>query len=285
MNGNDHLDPLHGAPAPDATPPRRRRRALAAGLAIGLLGGTAGLVIGAPGLTSASNDLASLTEQTDTTEVPAAPSDDARPATHAERLRESLQELVDAGTITDEQADAVAEHLVAAGAQHRGGPGGEHRGGPGGEHRGGPGGQHPGRPGGGMFGRGDGATSDALTDLLGLDADELREQLRDGSTLAEIAAAQDVEPQAVIDVLVGEVEEHLDAAVENGRLEQAEADERLAEATERITERVNEGAGEKSGEQRGEQRDAGRPGRSDRPAAPNDAPKDAPKDAPDVEEN
>jgi hypothetical protein len=41
-----------------------------------------------------------------------------------------------------------------------------------------------------MFGRG--VASEALTDLLGIDAEELRTQLRAGATLAEIAT----EPRA-----------------------------------------------------------------------------------------
>ena len=140
-----------------------------------------------------------------------------------------MQELVDEGTITAEQADAVTAHLLEQVPERLAERDGR-----------GPG-WHGGRPGGGLFGRGAGVVSEALTDLLGIDAQELREQLRDGATLAEIATAQGVEPQAVIDELVGEYEERLDNAVENGRLDQAEADERLASATERITELVNEG--------------------------------------------
>jgi uncharacterized protein YidB (DUF937 family) len=80
-----------------------------------------------------------------------------------------------------------------------------------------------------------------VAELLGLDAQELRQQVRDGATLAEIATAQGVEPQAVIDELVAELTERLDNAVENGRIDQAEADEKLAEAEAKITEMVNSG--------------------------------------------
>jgi polyhydroxyalkanoate synthesis regulator phasin len=144
-------------------------------------------------------------------------------------LRESLQELVDAGTITADQADAVTAHLVEN-RPERGEFGEGH--GPGG-HRGGP----------GMFGRG--VASEALTDLLGIDAEELHTQLHDGATLAEIAQAQGVEVQAVIDELVAEVTERIDNAVEDGRIDQAEADEKLAEAEARITDMVNNGRPER----------------------------------------
>jgi polyhydroxyalkanoate synthesis regulator phasin len=202
------------------------RRGLAVGLAGGLLAGTAaGLVFGVPGLTSAAPDAAPavLVQQTD---EPDTTTEDApvEPGTH---LRESLQELVDAGTISAEQADAVAAHLVEN-RPERGEFGEGH----------GPGGRH-----GGMFGRG--VASEALTDLLGIDGEELRTQLRDGATLAEIAADQGVEVQAVIDELVAEVTERVDNAVENGRIDQAEADEKLAEAEARITDMVNNGRPER----------------------------------------
>jgi polyhydroxyalkanoate synthesis regulator phasin len=206
-----------------------KRRGLTIGLAGGLLAGTAaGLVFGVPGLSSAASEGTSaapavLVQQTDETD-PAAPPDAPEMGT---RLRESLQELVDAGTITAEQADAVSAHLVENRPErHDGGPGG-----------------HGGRHGGGMFGRG--VASEALTDLLGLDAEELRTQLREGLTLAEIAADQGVEVQAVIDELVAEVDERLDNAVENGRIDQAEADEKLADATTKITDMVNNGRPER----------------------------------------
>lgn len=198
------------------------RRGLTLGVAGGLLAGTAaGLVFGVPGLTSAATDVApaALVQQTDETD-PA----DGSPQMGA-RLRETLQELVDAGTVTAEQADAVAAHLVEN-RPERGdrGPGG---------HRGG-----------GPFGRG--VASEALTDVLGLDAEALRMQLRDGATLAEIAATQGVEVQAVVDALVAELDERVTTAVENGRIDQAQADEKLAEAEARITDLVNNGRPDRS---------------------------------------
>ncbi len=200
-------------------------RRLTVGLAGGLLAGTAaGLVFGVPGLSNAAPESpAALVQQVDET-----PTDDIRPDPGV-RLRETLQELVDAGTITADQADAVAAHLVENRPER--GEFGEGRG-PGG-HRGGP----------GMFGRG--VASEALTDLLGIDGEELRTQLRDGATLAEIAADQGVEVQAVIDELVAEVTERVDNAVENGRIDQTEADQKLADAEVRITDMVNNGRPER----------------------------------------
>ena len=206
-----------------------KRRGLTIGLAGGLLAGTAaGLVFGVPGLSSAASDTpsvapAALVQQTDETE----PTDALDPADAPEmgtRLRETLQPLVDDGTVTPEQADAVTAHLVENRPER---PDGEGRG-PGG-HRGGP----------GMLGRGVGP--DALTDLLGIDAQDLRTQLRDGATLAEIATAQGVAVQEVVDELVGELQERLDNAVADGRFDQAEADEKAADAEAKITDMVNNG--------------------------------------------
>ncbi len=213
-----------------------KNRAVAAGLAVGVLGGTAaGLVFGLPGLTSAaSGDVAvtpaALVQQVD--EIDPADQPDAS-AEMGARLRDTLQPLVDDNTITADQADAITAHLVENRPERGEGGFGEGRG-PGGRH-GGP----------GMFGRG--VASEALTDLLGLDAQELRQQLRDGSTLADIATAQGVEVQAVVDELVAELTERTDNAVENGRIDQAEADQKLADAEARITDMVNNGRPERGG--------------------------------------
>ncbi len=235
-------DPISGDPASSATstPKRRGRSALAIGLTAGLLGGAgAGMVFGVPGLTSASTSavLTQVDEPAD--EVPAdeVPADAERPE-RGERLREALQPLVDDGTISAEQADAIAQHLVE---------------------------NAPDRPGKGRVGAfGRGVVSEAVTDLLGLTPAEVREQLRAGSTLAEIATEQGVEPQAVIDELVAEAGERLDQAVANERITQEEADEKLADVTERVTDVVNNGRPER-GDAEGFR---GGPGRLRGPGAP-----------------
>ena len=203
--------------------PRRRRGAI--GLVGGLLAGTAaGVAFGVPGLTSASSaDVAgtAVVQQADES----GPAPDAVPDREpGERLRETLQALVDDGTITAEQADAVTAQLIEN-RPDRPGLGDREPG----ERRGGP----------GSFGRGVG--SEALTDLLGLDAQELRGQIREGATLGEIADAQGVDPRAVVDELVAELAERLDNAVENGRLDRADADEKLPDAEARISNKVTNG--------------------------------------------
>jgi hypothetical protein len=75
----------------------------------------------------------------------------------------------------------------------------------GGKHwRGGPGG----------FGR---IAFDTAAEVIGIEEDELRDALRDGTTLAELAEQNGVEVQAVIDALVAEATERITTYVNEGR--------------------------------------------------------------------
>jgi polyhydroxyalkanoate synthesis regulator phasin len=135
-------------------------------------------------------------------------------------VTDALDELVDDGTLTQAQADAVADALDEARPERQ-----------------------PGRVGPGWAGKflfGPSLLSDAA-DAIGVDEDELLDALREGETIADLAEENDVDPQTVIDALVATVQERLDGAVADGDIEQDAADERLADATERITEFVNEG--------------------------------------------
>jgi hypothetical protein len=137
-------------------------------------------------------------------------------------LQDALAPLVESGALTQAQVDAVIETLEEARPVFAG------RGGPGRHWRG------PGH----VVARHSLSTA---AEAIGITEDELRDALRDGRTIAEVAEANDVEPQAVIDALVAEATERLDDAVADGRIDEADADERRAELTERITELVNEG--------------------------------------------
>lgn len=183
------------------------KKAVATGLTAGLLGGAAaGLIFGVPGLTSAASPSA-VVQQADET-------DDDAPA-EGERMRELLEELVVAGTIDAGQADAVTEHLMENRPDH----GGRH-----GEGR-----RGPGRL----------AMSETVSELLGLDNGEIRDQLRDGASLADIATANDIDPQALVDALVAEAQVRVDEAVANGRVDEADVAEKTADLEERISDFVN----------------------------------------------
>lgn len=104
----------------------------------------------------------------------------------------------------------------------------------------------------------------AAAEFLGLEVPDLVAQLRGGATLAEIAGDQ---TGALIDALVAETEEHLAQAVADGRLSQEEADTILADAEERITTFVNEGPPERpEGEWPRRPRRPGGPGGDGAPA-------------------
>jgi polyhydroxyalkanoate synthesis regulator phasin len=130
----------------------------------------------------------------------------------ADKIREALEGLVDDGSITADQADEVAGTLSDAGL-------------------------------GGGRGHGHGGERLGLAtaaEALGMTEDELRTALEpEGTTLADVAEAQDVDVDTLIDALVEAQQERIAQAVEDGRLTQDEADERLADLEDRVTERVN----------------------------------------------
>ena len=189
----------------EMTNPRR----IAGGIAAAVLGGgaSAALLLG-PATTSASTPTstevaATVDEPDDTTATAEEGGDTAVPAEEADQpgsmVRELLQPLVDDGTLTAEQADAIAAQLPMN-APGQNGPGG------------------PGEPG----GRGDGpfrqrfrvVDADVIAEAIGIDVTELREALRSGSTVAEVAEANGVDPQVVIDALVADYTERVTAWIE-----------------------------------------------------------------------
>jgi polyhydroxyalkanoate synthesis regulator phasin len=136
-----------------------------------------------------------------------------------ERITGALSGLVSDGSITQEQADEVAGTLSEAGIGVRGD---------------GPEGAGPWGPG----GRG-GLELDAAATALGMSEDALRTALEaDGTTLADVADDHGVPIETLVDALVASGKERIAAAVEDGRITQEQADERLADLEQRITERV-----------------------------------------------
>lgn len=120
---------------------------------------------------------------------------------------ERLEPLVEDGTLTESQAEAVASHLAPS-IKHR-----------------------CVRP---VF-----RVIGAALDFLGITPQELREALAEDSTLAELAEANGSSGDELVAFLVGEIEERLDLAVENGRITEEEKDEHLANAEEKVTDLVN----------------------------------------------
>jgi hypothetical protein len=202
-----------------------KKRFASAGLAAGLLaGGAAGLALGVTSISSATSspsvnvvDDPAATDPTTTDDATGTDESADRPDRGA-WLEEALQPLIADGTITQAQADAVISALQDA--------------------------RPEGRPGGPGMGRGMGHGRighgiEAAATALGMTSDELRTALRNGQTIAEVAAEKGVDIQTVIDAMAAELKTHLDEEVAAGELTQEEADAKLADAIERITERLD----------------------------------------------
>ena len=125
-------------------------------------------------------------------------------------IAEALQPLVDDGTLTESQVDAVTGALEAARPE----------------------GPRDGGRGHGNFGRRGPAGGGEIAEILGLEPQELGEALRGGQSLADVAAEQGVDTQDLIDALVANAEERAADAVEAGRIDQEKADEIIAGAAE-----------------------------------------------------
>ena len=183
-------------------------------------GGAAGIL-----LTDAAN---AADGTTSTTAAPAAGATAPAPPTAADRtarrtaeLTKTLQGLVDSGKITAEQRDAVIQAIVAA--QPAGVPGGP-------AGRGGFGGGR----GGGVFGIGP-----EVATALGTDAAGLRAALAGGKSIADVAKEKGIAVDIVVQAVVAAETAHIDQAVTDGKLTQAQADARKADLTARATAMVN----------------------------------------------
>jgi hypothetical protein len=81
---------------------------------------------------------------------------------------------------------------------------------------------------------------DAAASFLGLTEAELRTQLEEGKSLAEVAEAEGKSVDGLVDALTAAATERLEQAVEDGRLTEAQKEEMVAGLRERITALVND---------------------------------------------
>lgn len=183
------------------------RKSIAAGtLALASIAGIgAGITLSFPGISNAATT--DTTTADTTTDPTTAGATTVRPDRGA-IVTDTLAKLVTAGTITQDQADAVAAALAEAMPAK-------------GEGRG------------GMRGGG-GAHVETVATALGITADELRTALVAGQSIAQVAESKGVSVDTVKAVLKAEMESRLAQAVTDGKLTQAEADERLAGADAHI---------------------------------------------------
>ena len=88
-----------------------------------------------------------------------------------------------------------------------------------------------------------------IAEFIGIEPDALREAIEGGQSIVQVAEANGVSEQELTDYLLGEIETKLAEAVESGKIDQATADEKLANAAEKIAECINrEGPPEHSGD-------------------------------------
>jgi hypothetical protein len=217
------------------------KRLAGTGLAIGLVAGAgAGLVLELSGSAGASPGVSAVVPATDgstpdttapdsTTPDTTAPDSEAPDATApaapnapdhpdaTKKLQAILQPLIDDGTITQAQADKIVAALEAAGPFGKGGPfGGRHI-----------------LIGPKQFGL------DVIANALGITADDVRTALRNGQSIADLAASKGKTAQDVIDAIVAEVTTKINERVTAGDLTQAQADKILADVKTMATDFVN----------------------------------------------
>jgi hypothetical protein len=133
-------------------------------------------------------------------------------------LADQIDEAVAAGRLTEEQGAEMKQRLADGDAPLLALPGG-----PGG-HRGG-------------FGHFGGL--EAAASYLGLTEAELREELADGTTLAEVAKAEGKTATGLVEAMVAAAKEKLAEAVADGRLTAEQQAEIVADLPDRIEAQVN----------------------------------------------
>ncbi|GDX26610.1 hypothetical protein LBMAG12_09840 [Actinomycetes bacterium] len=178
------------------TKPKTKKFAVIGVTAGLLIGAGAGLLMNVSGGASASSAPVSTIVSSDDTNDD---SDGGRgegehdgakmdPAARQAKLREALQTLVDAGTLTSSQVEAIVAALEAArpaGDQdHESDDGHQGRGGPKGERR--------------------QEMLAAAAEVIGITTTELQTAVKSGQTIAEVAVANGKSVQSVIDALVAQ---------------------------------------------------------------------------------
>jgi hypothetical protein len=190
-----------------------------------LIAGTvAGLAVAGGGAALAADQLGGSPQQ----ESQAVVNDAAKqlgvtPGALSSALKKALENRVDAavaaGRLTKAQGDELKQHIESGDFPIFGGPG--------------PGlGMHHAF---GMFGRG----LDAAASYLGLTEAQLRTQLESGKTLADVAKAQNKSVDGLVNALVADAKEKLDAAVKSGRLTKSQESSILSDLKSHITNFVN----------------------------------------------
>ena len=132
-------------------------------------------------------------------------------------LENRIDEAVKAGRLTEEQGKAMKERIEAGDFPLFAGPGFGHRG----------------------FALHGFRDLDTAAAFLGVDEAALRERLRDGDTLAEVAKEKGKSVDALVSAIVAATTKRIDEAVAAGRITKEQRDEIVAGLKQRTIEIVN----------------------------------------------
>jgi ribosomal protein S20 len=92
----------------------------------------------------------------------------------------------------------------------------------------------------GVFrGRGGDSPISVAAEKLGMEESDLLAELRDGKSIADLAAEKEVDLQEIIDAYLEQLGERLNQAVQDGLITQNQADSMLEQAGERVPEMLN----------------------------------------------
>jgi hypothetical protein len=190
-------------------------------LAVGAGGAILVLALGAAALSQVNTDAPeSATTTTETATNASGSTNRGAGSQRVNRLRESLEDLVTDGTLTEAQADTVAEHLAQVAAGRGNDP----------------------------TGNGDlGIDFDVAAEAIGIEPSALTDAIGNGQTIAEVAVANGTDAAAVIDALVAAEQDELDELVSDGSITAEVAAERAAADLDRITDVVNGAIDPRSG--------------------------------------
>ena len=187
---------------------RNRKLMIGAGAMLAAAGG--GAALAASNSSPAQENQAIVDDAAQQLGIPASKLSDA--------LKKALSDRVDAavaaGRITKAEGDALKQRISSGDYPLFGGP-----------HR--------------DFGRGPFGGLDAAESYLGLTEAQLRTELENGKTLAQVAQAHGKSVGGLVDALVTDAKQRLDASVAAGRLTQRQANAMLDRLRNRITARAN----------------------------------------------
>jgi hypothetical protein len=186
-----------------------------------IAGAVAGLAVAGGGAALAADQLGAPQQESQAVVNDAAKQLGVTPGALSSALKKALENRVDAavaaGRITKAQGDELKQRIESGDFPIFGGPGLD---------------RHHAF---GMFGRG----LDSAASYLGLTEDQLRTQLESGKTLAEVAKAQNKSVDGLVDAIVADAKQKLDAAVKSGRITKSQESSILSDLKSHVTNFVN----------------------------------------------